>query len=254
MDFKEYLGKTIFITGAASGIGQAQALAFLAEGGNVFGLDLNEAGLLETEQKATSLTGTFAYLVGDVTVQAVLLDAVTRANKQFGPIDILLNTAGRLDNYTPSLETSEEAWDTIMTVNLKSMFLLTNIVLPQMIQQKHGIIINMASIAGLVAGGGGAAYTASKHAIVGYTKQLALDYAKSGIRVNGIAPGAIQTPMNAADFAGDGEMAKWVAQETPAGRWAKPEEVAALTLFLASTFADYIHGTILPVDGGWLAK
>lgn len=90
----------------------------------------------------------------------------------------------------------------------------------------------MASIAGLIAGGGGIAYTSAKHAIVGFTKQLALDYAGQGIRVKGIAPGAIQTPMNAADFEGKGEMAEWVANETPVKRWAQPEEVAELTLFL----------------------
>src|SRR5690625_5446760 len=103
-----------------------------------------------------------------------------------------------------------------------------------MLKQRNGCIINMTSIAGLVAGGGGAAYTASKHAIIGYTKQLDYDYIREGIRANAIAPGAIQTEMNQADFEGDGELAKWVAEETPAGRWAQPEEVADLTLFLAS--------------------
>mgnify|MGYP001085808318 CR=1 FL=1 len=100
----------------------------------------------------------------------------------------------------------------------------------------------------------GAAYTASKHAIIGYTKQLSYDYAKLGIRANAIAPGAIQTPMNAADFAGEGEMATWVASETPAGRWAQPQEVAKLSLFLASDDADYIHGTVMTIDGGWTMK
>lgn len=112
----------------------------------------------------------------------------------------------------------------------------------------------MASIAGLVGGGGGAAYTASKHAVVGYTKQVNLDYCREGIRANAIAPGAIQTPMNAADFSGDGKIAEWVAQETPAGRWAQPEEVAKLTLYLAGAASDYIHGTVIPIDGGWTAK
>lgn len=122
------------------------------------------------------------------------------------------------------------------------------------VSAEKGCIINMTSIAGLVAGGGGAAYTASKHGIIGYTKQLDYDYIRDGIRANAIAPGAIETPMNAADFAGDGKMAKWVADETPAGRWAKPEEVADLTLFIASDKADYIHGAVIPIDGGWIMK
>ena len=133
----------------------------------------------------------------------------------------------------------------------KSVFLVTNAILPYFLQQK-GVIVNMASIAGLVAGA--AAQRASKHAIIGYTKQLSYDYAKLGIRANAIAPGAIQTPMNAADFAGEGEMAAWVARETPAGRWAQPQEVAKLSLFLASDDADYIHGTVMTIDGGWTMK
>jgi len=145
-------------------------------------------------------------------------------------------------------------WQDIFDTDVTSQFIVTNTVLPSMLAAKQGVFVNMASIAGLVAGGGGAAYTAAKHAIIGYTKQLDLDYAAKGIRANCIAPGAIDTPMNAADFAGDGKMAKWVASETPAKRWAKPQEVADLTLFLASRYADYIHGTVTPIDGGWLEK
>lgn len=177
-----------------------------------------------------------------------------KIKKELSTVDILLNTAGILDNYAPTLDTSEEQWDNIFNTNLKSMFLLTNEILPVMLKQKHGVIVNMASIAGLVAGGGGAAYTAAKHGIIGYTKQLAYDYADKGIRVNCIAPGAINTPMNAADFAGDGAMAKEVARLTPAKRWAKPKEIAEMTLYLASPRADYVHGTVFTIDGGWTVK
>ena len=152
------------------------------------------------------------------------------------------------------LETDEALWDRIFAVNVKSMYRLTQLLLPEMLQRTSGTIINMASIAGYVAGGGGVAYTSAKHAIIGFTKQLALDYASQGICVKGIAPGAIQTPMNTADFAGDGKMAEWVANETPVKRWAKPEEVAELTLFLATPQASYIQGAIVPIDGGWLLK
>ncbi len=131
------------------------------------------------------------------------------------------------------------------------MFILTNAVLPAMLSRGYGHIINMASIAGFSAGGGGVAYTSAKHAIVGYTKQLAFDYAAKGLHVNAIAPGAIKTPMNAADFAGDAEMAKQVAAQTPAKRWANPDEVAQLSLYLTSQQADYINGTVIPIDGGW---
>lgn len=251
MKFAEYAGKTVFVTGAASGIGQAQAIAFLENGANVFALDINEQ---ELDKLARKYGERFGYLAGSVADQQAVDHAVTNALNQFTSIDILLNTAGILDDYAKTLDIDEALWDKVMSTNVKGMYVVTNRILPNMLAQKAGVIVNMASIAGLVAGGGGAAYTASKHAIVGYTKQLSYDYCRDGIRANAIAPGAIQTPMNAADFAGDGEMAKWVANETPAGRWARPEEVANLTLFLASKAADYMHGTVLPMDGGWIVK
>src|SRR5699024_3565689 len=134
------------------------------------------------------------------------------------------------------------------------MYYMTNAVLPHMFEQKKGVVVNMASIAGLVAGGDGAAYTASKHGIIGSTKQLDYAYCREVIRANALAPGAMKTPMHTADSGGNGEVAKWVEEESPAGRWAKPVEVADLTLFIASEAADYIHGSVMPIDGGWTMK
>lgn len=242
----EFAGQRVFITGAASGIGRAQAVEFLEGGAFVFGFDLDREGL----DSLASLYEGFRFSVGSVSDGSAIVEAVAQA----GAIDILCNTAGVLDGFAKTLETDEALWDHILETNVKGMFLVTNAVLPQMLERKAGVVVNMASIAGLVAGGGGAAYTASKHAVIGYTKQLSMDYCREGIRANAIAPGAIQTPMNAADFAGDGAMAKWVADETPAGRWAQPDEVAKLTLYLASNAASYIHGTVIPIDGGWTAK
>ncbi|MER1984982.1 MAG: 3-oxoacyl-ACP reductase [Solibacillus sp.] len=237
----DFVNKIVVVTGAASGIGQAQVQAFLEKGALVYGVDLQESTL---QHKC------YIHLVGSVTDKVFLEQALA----PLGQIDILCNTAGMLDGYAPSLETAEALWDKIFAVNVKGMYNVTNVVLKKMLPHKAGVIVNMASIAGLIAGGGGAAYTASKHAVIGYTKQLSYDYCKEGIRVNGIAPGAIKTPMNAADFAGDGEMAKWVAEQTPAGRWAKPEEVANVTLFLASEASSYMHAAIVPIDGGWMNK
>ncbi|MGX7163042.1 3-oxoacyl-ACP reductase [Enterococcus massiliensis] len=246
----EFTGKVVFVTGAASGIGLAQAKAFLTAGGIIFGVDKKPLGAeLKEEFPATSF-----FLMGDLEEAEFCRQAVAQCLEKFGRIDILLNTAGVLDDYRPLMETDETLWRHILGTNLDSMFHLTKAVLPTMLARKNGTIINMASIASLVAGGGGIAYTTSKHAIAGFTKQLALDYAASGIHVAAIAPGAIQTPMNAADFAGEGKMAKWVADETPVKRWAQPEEVANLTLFLASEQASYLQGNILPIDGGWLLK
>jgi 3-oxoacyl-[acyl-carrier protein] reductase len=251
MKFEEYNGKTVFITGAASGIGQAQAVAFLENGANVFGFDIDELGLLNLQKQYPEC---FSYMVGSVDQKNDVELAFEKVLAMFKEVDILLNTAGVLDGFAKTLDTDEALWDKIMNTNVKGTFFVTNTILPHMLKRKAGIIVNMASIAGLIAGGGGAAYTASKHAIVGYTKQLDLDYCREGIRANAIAPGAIQTQMTKADFEGDGAMAKWVADETPAGRWAQPSEVANLTLFLASHSADYMHGAVIPIDGGWIAK
>lgn len=233
----DFTDKTVIITGAASGIGAAQAADFQAAGATVVGIDL---------QPISNLTDA---------IQADVSDPATAATiaAQYQP-DIVCNTAGVLDGYQTVTDTALSAWQHILDVDLTSQFLMIKALLPGMLARGHGIFINMSSIAGLVGGGGGVAYTAAKHAVIGLTKQLDLDYAAKGIRANALAPGAINTPMNAADFAGDGEMAAWVAQETPANRWAKPEEVAQLSLFLASDTADYIHGTVIPIDGGWLEK
>ena len=239
MTNQKFKGKKVLVTGAASGIGQAQAQAFMQAGAEVIGVDLQK------------FTADFKSIICDVSCP----EQVAQLATQVGKVDILLNTAGQLDGYRTMEDTDFSLWKKILTTNLDSMFLMTSAFLPKMKKQKSGVIINMASVAGLVAGGGGIAYTASKHAIVGFTKQLALDEASHGIQVAGIAPGAIDTPMNAKDFTeNNGEMAKWVAEETPAKRWAKPQEVADLTLFLASPESSYLTGAVVPIDGGWTIK
>lgn len=250
IQYTEFKNKVVLLTGANSGIGHAQAERFLAQGAVVIGLDKQVAAM---EQLAEAYP-TFSFYALDVTdhekMKAIVAEILMKGTR----VEYLINTAGILDDYLPTLETSEELWQLVMATNVTAVFHLTNLLLPHMLENKRGTIINTASIASLVAGGGGAAYTAAKHALAGYTKQLALDYAKDGIHVNAIAPGAIQTPMNAADFAGDAQMAKWVAEETPLKRWAQPEEVADLTLFLASEASAYLQGAIVPIDGGWLLK
>lgn len=243
-NYSDLKHKNILITGAASGIGAAQVAAFIKQGANVYALDKHQI----------TRTDVAAFEKCDLSDETQLNQCIEKLLKKANCFDIVCNTAGILDDYQPTLAIKSEDWDQIMQTNLKSQFLITNLVLPKMLQQNNGTFINMASIAGLVAGGGGAAYTASKHAIIGYTKQLSYDYAHQGIRANCIAPGAIETPMNAADFVGSAEMAKTVAQQTPAKRWAQPSEVADLTLFLASEQSSYIHGAVVPIDGGWLIK
>ncbi|MBF0779944.1 MULTISPECIES: 3-oxoacyl-ACP reductase [unclassified Granulicatella] len=227
--------KTVLVTGASSGIGKAQAELFLEHGACVVGVDKQDAKICHVN---------YTHIQADVT-------CVEQVNQLPTSIDILVNSAGILDDYLPSDSTSLELWKKIIDTNVTSMFLVTNHLLPSMLERQSGIIVNMASIAGLLAGGGGAAYTASKHAVVGYTKQLAYDYAAKGIRINALAPGAIKTAMTAKDFAGDGALAKWVAEQTPLKRWGEPIEIAQATLFLAGEQASFMHGQVLVLDGGW---
>lgn len=250
--YGELQNQSVIITGAASGIGLAQVEIFLREGASVVAVDVDGIGLKELEKRLSSKL--LITIIGDVTTNETIKKVVTTCLMHFGKIDIVCNTAGILDEYRNVENTSLELWKHIMDTNLTSQFMMLKEVLPEMLENKHGVFVNMASIAGLVAGGGGIAYTSSKHAIIGMTKQLDLDYASQGIRANCIAPGAIETPMNAADFADGGKIANLVAEQTPARRWAKPSEVAELALFLASEKADYIHGAVVPIDGGWIEK
>jgi len=238
---QDYTNKKILLTGAASGIGFSQLENYLELGATVYALDNQKIPLQHAKLQTFQI---------DLSQHQLLTNLLEDITKQVS-FDILLNTAGILDGYQASLDTSLVDWQKILNTNLTPMFILSNAVLPAMIKRGYGHIINMASIAGFSAGGGGAAYTSSKHAIIGYTKQLAYDYAANGLHVNAIAPGAINTPMNAADFYGDATMAKKVAEQTPAKRWASPQEVADLTLYLTSPQADYINGVVLPIDGGW---
>ncbi|QHF54332.1 MULTISPECIES: 3-oxoacyl-ACP reductase [Streptococcus] len=230
--------KRVLVTGVSSGIGLAQARIFLENGWRVYGLD---------RTSKPDLTGDFHFLQIDLT------DDLSPIFSWCQTVDVLCNTAGVLDDYRPHLEIEEAELEHIFAVNFFSVTRLTSPYLRQMVENKSGMIINMCSIASSLAGGGGSAYTASKHALAGFTKQLALDYAKSGIQVFGIAPGAVQTGMTQADFE-PGGLADWVAAQTPIGRWTQPEEIAELTFMLATGKFSSMQGQIISIDGGWSLK
>lgn len=250
--YTELAGKRAVVTGAGSGIGLAQTEALLLQGTQIWATDLVFTKALR--QLVETAPDSLKFYQADLSQPQQVQELAAQILKDTPTVDFLLNTAGRLDGYRPTLSTTLADWELFMATDLRSQFLLTNAFLPGMRAQHFGKIVNMASIAGLVAGGGGAVYTAAKHGIIGYTKQLDYDYAKDGLCANCLAPGAIDTPMNAADFAGDGAMAKTVAQQTPALRWGHAQEVALATLFLLSAGADFIHGVVLPIDGGWIEQ
>ncbi|VDY70697.1 3-ketoacyl-ACP reductase [Streptococcus sanguinis] len=230
--------KTVLVTGASSGIGRAQALTFLENGYRVYGVDKDENPGFLNELRFVKLD-----LAGDLTPLFTSLPEV----------DILCNTAGVLDDYRPLHETRDEDWEQLFALNLTATMKITRFYLQKMLEKKSGIIINMCSIASFLAGGGGVAYTASKHALAGLTKQIALDYADKNIQVFGLAPGAVKTAMTATDFE-PGGLADWVAEETPIKRWLDPQEVADISLFLASGKAAAMQGEIIKIDGGWSLK
>ena len=230
--------KTVLVTGASSGIGRAQALTFLENGYRVYGVDKGENPGFLNELRFFKMD---------------LTDDLTPLFTSLPEVDILCNTAGILDDYRPLHETSDEDWERIFALNLTATMKITRFYLQKMLEKKSGIIINMCSIASFLAGGGGAAYTASKHALAGLTKQIALDYADQNIQLFGLAPGAVKTAMTAADFE-PGGLADWVAEETPIKRWLDPQEVADVRLFLASGKAAAMQGEIIKIDGGWSLK
>jgi 3-oxoacyl-[acyl-carrier protein] reductase len=241
-------GRIALITGAASGIGRAQALLFAREGAAVVAADLNGDGAEQVVSEIQAAGGTGLAVKMDVSDEQSVRAAVETAVARFGRIDILSNTAGTFDHYRQTLDTPRELWDKLLAVNLTSLYLVTNAVLPIMLANGGGKVVSIASGAGLMGGGGGAAYTSTKHAVIGYTRQLAAGYGKQGIRANAIAPGLIDTPM-VADVSHTEETTAWLANQ-PGGRLGRPEDIANAALFLVSDESDYIHAVTLPVDGG----
>lgn len=240
-------GKVALITGAASGIGRAQASVFVKEGAKVVLADLNEEGV-NTLSKELSPDGEKALAVKmSVLDSADIEKTVNQAIEKFGKIDILCNTAGAFDELAPILETPEDLWDKVMNMNTKSLYLVTKAVLPHMVENGSGNVISMSSGAGLKGGGGGIAYTTSKHAVIGFARQIAADYKTKGIRSNAIAPGLIETPMTE-ELRGNREFSDAVIGAS--GRLGQAEDIANASLFLASDLGDYVNAATLPVDGG----
>ncbi|MBW2446395.1 MAG: SDR family oxidoreductase [Deltaproteobacteria bacterium] len=246
-------GKVALITGAASGLGAASALRFAQEGAVLAGFDLNEAegGDWAT---ATALAKDSLFEAGDVRDADAIAAFVARVREHFGRIDVLVNSAGvGAGGYVHLLEPEE--WDRVIDINLKGTFLFCRAVLPAMIEQKSGSIINLASVEGVEGMELTSAYNASKGGVVLLTKNMAIDYARQGIRVNCICPGFIDTPL-LQDVFGNPEMKviqDKVKDAHMLGRLGKPVEIANAALFLACEESSFVTGHSLVVDGGFTA-
>lgn len=237
--------KVAIITGSGSGMGQAEAIGFARAGAKVVVADIKQEAAQTVVDEIKGNGGEAMAVAVDVTDKAQLEQLVNQTIDTYARIDILVNNAGIFDYYTNSLDTTEELWDKIFAVNVKALFQLSNFVLPHMIAQNRGAIVNISSVAGIVAQMGGAAYTASKHAVSGYTKHLAAVYGKHGIKINAICPGTIRTPMTAK------MLETRPTDKIPLDRFGEVGEVVDLAIFLASDEARFMNGSLITIDGGY---
>jgi len=244
--------KVAIITGGGTGIGQGIAYMFAQQGAKVMICGRRKDPLEDTIQTINDFGGTADYTLVDITSATQIQDMVTRTIKQWGRIDILVNNAGVvLSGDCASM--NEKDFDTVMNTDVKGVFLASKAVLPFMIEQKNGKIINIASIAGLVGFAGTAAYCAAKGAVVNLTREMALDYATKGICVNAIAPGIIASDMTK-PFLSDENAKQLFLEKIPVGKIGIPEDIAYATLYLASNESNYMIGQTLVVDGGWIIQ
>lgn len=230
-------------------MGRATAVLFAKEGAKVAAVDYAGETAAETANMVKDAGGEALSISADVSKPEDVDRMVAGTVESFGKLDILCNIAGVFDGFTPALDTDDALWDRIIGINLKGVFLCSRRAIPEMLKQGKGAIVNTASIAGLVAGGGGVAYTASKHGVIGVTRALAAEFTPQGIRVNAFCPGGILTGMTK-ELAKDPAVNQGV-EGTLIGRWGQPEEMAAAALFLASDQSSFSTGSLLVVDGGW---
>lgn len=242
----------VLITGAGSGIGRAASLAFAAEGAAIAAADLRLEAAQATASAVEELGRTAVALQVDVTQPDSVRAMVERAVAGLGSLDVLINSAG-VREIVPFLELPAEEWLKVIGTNLTGTFLCSQAVARHLIaQNKSGKIINLSSVAGLMGVPNRAAYVASKHGVVGLTKEMGMELADKHIQVNAIAPGVVETAMTAGYFDKPDIVAS-LKKAHPAGRWAQPEEIARLMLFLASEDADFMTGATIPIDGGFVA-
>jgi NAD(P)-dependent dehydrogenase (short-subunit alcohol dehydrogenase family) len=251
------------ITGGGSGIGRAAALALAAEGAPVAVLDLQPKGGEETVGLIEAAGGRAAYVPVDVRHWEEVDRGYTEAISAVGSLGIVVNAAGILDGYAQADTVAPTVWERVIGINLTGTFWSCKRALAELLP-RGGRIINIASTAGLVGDGGGPAYVASKHGVVGLTRQMAVAYAERGLTVNAICPGPIATPLrsnstqilgtDAPPMGGIGGDPARVRAIIPSGRYGTVEEIAALVVFLASVNAGYITGQTQVIDGGWTAR
>jgi len=250
--------KVALVTGAASGIGRATALAFAREGTNVVVSDIAAQGGEETVRLIKEAGGEATFLKCDVSQSEEVKALVTKAVDTYGRLDYDLNIAGIEGTLATTADYPEDVWNKVIAINLTGPYLCMKYALPQMLKQGAGVIVNMASILGVVGFATAGAYTAAKHGLIGLTQVMtALEYATQGIRVNAVCPGFIETPMVMERGLAAGshpEVYQQIAILHPMKRLGKPEEIAEAVVWLCSEAASFVTGHTLIVDGGYTAQ
>ena len=244
-------GKNALVTGANTGLGQAIAIA-LADAGADVAL-IGRSAPEETEERIKALGRRTAVVMADLSDTSVVSSVIADSETQLGPVDILVNNAGIIRRQD-ALEFSEDDWDDVLATNLKVPFFLAQAAAKSMTKARRaGKIINVASLLSIQGGIRVASYTASKSGLAGLTRLLANEWASQGINVNAIVPGYFATN-NTEALHNDAERNRQILDRVPAGRWGDPDDLGGAAVYLASKASDYVHGVLLPVDGGWLAR
>ena len=249
-DFRK---RVALVTGGASGIGQATALAFAEVGAQVVVADIDEEGGAETVENIRSAAGQAHFVPTDVTQPAAVAALIEVAVATYGQLDFAVNNAGLAGARARTADYPQAVWQQLIEVNLNGVWYCLKHEIPQMLKQGQGVIVNVASVAGLVGFPGHAAYTATKHAVVGLTKTAALEYVRKGIRINAVCPAFTDTPMLSDMIETTPEFAERLVAGIPARRLGQPEEVAAAVLYLCSDEAGFVTGHMLTLDGGIVA-
>ncbi len=251
---KSMKGKTALVTGGGSGIGRATALAFAAAGASVVVADVDREGGEQTVKAFGDTPGAGIFVIADVSKRADVEALIQTAVKTYGRLDYAFNNAGIQGELSSTADCTEENWDRITGINLRGVWLCMKYEIAQMLKQGAGAIVNNSSNFGLVGSIGMPAYSASKHGVIGLTKTAALEYARTGLRINAVCPGPVQTPLVDKIIARQPEIVDAITQREPVGRMGRPEEIAAAVLWLCSDEASFVIGSVLPVDGGFVAQ
>jgi NAD(P)-dependent dehydrogenase (short-subunit alcohol dehydrogenase family) len=249
----EFAGKVALITGGNAGIGRATAIEFAKHGAKVVVSGRREKEGHEVIAEIKALGGEAIFVKTDVSKASDVKAMIEQTLETFGRLDYAFNNAGIEQALTPLPEQTEETYDQIMNINVKGVWLALKHEVPAMLKAGGGAIVNNSSVAGLVGFAMASVYVASKHAVNGLTKSVALEYAKQNVRINAVAPGPIETRMYL-DFAKTREVRQMLESAVPSGRVGQPEDIASTVIWLCSDSASFVTGQIFPVDGGYTAQ